>query len=79
MTEITGTLENWTYDQLYNVVWGNVYNDIHNRFPDGGWIHTSDIPGQRNNQKVFKEGDIVKTLNSSYKLGKPHQKDIIND
>jgi hypothetical protein len=47
VTEITGTLENWTYDSFGNVVWGNVYNDIHNRFLDGSWIHTSDIPGQR--------------------------------
>ena len=67
--EITGRLENWSYDEFYNVIWGNIYNDVNNRFADGTNIHTSDILGGRNT--VFNEGDIVKTLNSRYQLGKP--------
>ena len=67
--EVTGRLENWTYDVMYNVIWGDIYNDIRGRFGDGTNIHTSDIPGGR--RMEFKEGDIVKTLNSSYLLGEP--------
>lgn len=76
MTEITGRLENWVYDSLWNVVWGNCYDDIHKRFRDGEWIHTSDIPTTRNGRtgSTLKEGDIIKTLNSTYLLGKPQVK-----
>lgn len=62
---ITGTLENWTYDYDNHVYWGNVYGDIRERFADGHWIHTSLV------DKV--EDDLVYTLNSTYKLGKPHE------
>lgn len=68
MTEdtITGRLENWHWDMYFKIIWGNIYDDINKRFVDGTWIHTSDIEGQ----KECKEGDIVKTRNSSYLLGK---------
>lgn len=66
--EITGTLENWHKDLHYPVIWGNVYDDTRERFYDGAHIHTSAIPGIKGMD--LKEGDVVKTLNSTYKLGK---------
>lgn len=72
--EITGRLENWTYDKLYNVVWGHIYDDTRGRFADGERIHTSDIPSTRHNGRdasQFVEGSIISTLNSHYLLGKP--------
>lgn len=72
--EITGRLENWTYDYFHNVVWGNIYDDVRGRFVDGQRIHTSDIPSTRLNggdASQFVEGSIILTLNSRYLLGKP--------
>lgn len=63
MTKFTGRLEGWVKDDHYNIIWGFVYDDVHKRFRDGTWIHTSSIVEQ-------KKGS-VKTLNSLYKLGKP--------
>ncbi len=80
-SEITGTLENWKYDPLLHVIWGNCYGDIRSRFVDGTYIHTSHIT--TNHRKGFKdnppnEGDIIHTLNSYYKLGTKGT-DPIND
>ena len=72
--KITGRLENWSYDEFFNVIWGEIYNDANGRFVDGTNIHTSDIPGGR--QLTYSEGDIVKTLNSRYELGKSK---VLND
>lgn len=60
--EIHGTLERWAEDKKYNVIWGFIYGDTKGRFRDGTWIHTSNI--------VERKGKIIKTLNSTYKLGK---------
>lgn len=61
---ITGELHGWvkvhTRDGENFVIWGNIYNDIHGRFPDGYWIRTSLI--------ARIEGDIAVTLNSNYRL-----------
>ena len=78
MTKITGRLEYWVYDPLWNVVWGNVYDDIHKRFKDGSWIHTSGIPDGRETNPTLKEGDTIKTLNSTYLLGKPREEKEID-
>jgi hypothetical protein len=67
--EITGTLENWYVEQVTDeefVINGHVYGDIHRRFEPGAFIHTSGIK----NREV-KEGDVVETRNSRYKLGRP--------
>ena len=66
--EVTGRLEFWVLDLVHNVLWGNIYDDIHNRWGDGRHIHTSDL--KSDNPKSFKEGDIIETRNSSYLLGK---------
>lgn len=63
---ITGRLEGWSRDKKYKIIWGFVYDDIHKRFRDGTWIHTSKI--------VTLTKTKVKTLNSIYKLGTPFNK-----
>jgi len=66
--DITATLNNWFTQQTSEksfVVWGEIANDIHGRFEDGTNVHTSGIKN-----RSVKEGDIVKTKNSTYLLGK---------
>lgn len=66
-TDVTGRLENWHYDPYgRDILWGKIFGDKYGRWADGQLIHTSSI----NECRGFKEGDIVKTLNSSYLLGK---------
>lgn len=62
----TGRLENWHYDKVWLVFWGDLYDDVHSRWTDGTHIHTSHCPSPD-----AKKGDIVKTLNSTYLLGEP--------
>ena len=66
---ITGRLERWAVQHSPSrdefIIWGNVYDDIHSRFRDGTWIHTSGIKA-----RDVKEGDVVTTRNSTYLLGK---------
>ncbi len=68
MDKVTGRLERWhvgMYDEGGEVViWGDVYEDVHGRFNDGTYIHTSGIKAG-----AFKEGDVVTTRNSTYLLG----------
>lgn len=66
--QVTGTLENWFRQQVSNkefILYGSIFGDIHERFPDGYEIHTSGIKNIE-----IQEGDIVRTRNSTYKLGK---------
>jgi hypothetical protein len=67
MNEITGRLEKWVIQERgleEFVVWGHVYDDTRERFPDGTMIHTSGI-----RSRPLKEGDVVTTRNSTYLLG----------
>ena len=67
--EITGKLENWYMEQVTRkefIIWGHLSGDSKGRWPDGRWIHTSGVKNRR-----IKEGDIVRTRNSTYLLGKP--------
>lgn len=64
MNEFTGTLEDWTEDKAFRCVWGNVYNDVHERFLDGTHIYTSHIV------ELNREEGFVRTLNSVYQLGR---------
>lgn len=66
--EITGRLEGWRLDLVHNILWGNLYDDVRNRWIEGQRIHTSDLESK--DPSSFKEGDIVDTRNSSYLLGK---------
>lgn len=69
-TEVTGTLENWTYTigprggYLFS---GYLYNDSKNRWEDGTPIMTSLV---RDVSVDYTEGSIVQTRNSTYLLGK---------
>jgi hypothetical protein len=42
------------------VIWGHVYDDFLNRFPDGHFIHTARV------EKI--EGNLVYTVNNVYRL-----------
>ena len=67
MSAITATLENWYPVQCTSkemVIYGACYGDIHGRFPDGELIHTSGVKN-----RPLNDGDVVKTRNSTYKLG----------
>ena len=65
---ITGRLENWSLDPSFNMMWGHIYGDIHKRFYDGAFIHTSSLKHPVKTE--HKEGDIIQTRNSTYLLGK---------
>ena len=70
---VTGRLEDWVVQQVFGeefIVWGNVYEDIHNRFIDGCWIHTSGVQGKEIREGTIYEGDIITTRNNTYLLGK---------
>ncbi len=73
MSEVTGRLESWTVHQSSHgqyVIYGFVYDDVEERFADEDWIHTSGIKESDHPVAELKAGDIVKTRNSSYLLGK---------
>ena len=66
--KVTGVLENWAVDQSTSkefVIWGHIYGDTNGRFKDGTMVHTSGIKNRK-----CEEGDVVKTRNSTYLLGK---------
>lgn len=74
MTNVTGRLEGW-YLETYakgSIVWDYLYDDTRNRWWDGARIHTSKI---LSGIKDLKEGDVIITMNSSYLLGKPFEKE----
>lgn len=61
---IVGVLRNWRKhvckpDDTF-IIWGNVYDDVLNRFYDGQFIHTAKI------EKI--DGDLVYTANNVYRL-----------
>ena len=62
----TARLEYWSYDKVWHVFNGHIFDDVRMRFPDGSYIHTSHCV-----EPDAKEGDIIHTLNSTYLLGKP--------
>ena len=68
--KVTATLEHWWHEpQMFNVIWGQIHYDIHDRWPEGTLIRTSSL--KHPSEQVHKEGDIVTTRNSFYKLGRP--------
>lgn len=56
-----GTIQNWYV--MGKLVVGNLFNDPTERFPDGAFIHTSDIV------KIDEENALLETNNSIYSLG----------
>lgn len=65
----TARLENWAFDKKQNVIVGEVYDDINNRFEDGSKIMTSNLMSMSVQVSTPKKGAIMKTLNSEYLLG----------
>lgn len=61
---ITNYIKNWKIEKVGNsvVIFGEIYNDIKKRFPDGTEIHTSKV------LKIDFINGIVETLNSVYHL-----------
>ena len=70
---LTGKLIGWDYDAFHKVVWGHLINDIHTRWKEGTYVHTSEVLSPK--PEEMKEGAIIKTRNSTYELG-PSSKDI---
>jgi len=72
--KITGTLEDWVVQWHRKidkyVIWGDIYEDIHERWHEGYRIHTSAIRKDRYPPAELKEGMVIETLYSSYYLGK---------
>lgn len=64
---VTGRLENWCYDPHMNVVWGELYEDIHKRWNEGTRIHTSTL--KKPAVACLGRGIVIETTNSSYLLG----------
>lgn len=67
MSKYDARLEDWyTYKiRGFTVLMGRVYEDSARRFRDGEDIYTSKIQSA-----TFKEGEIVRTMNTRYLLGK---------
>lgn len=61
---MNGRLENWY--QSGPAVFGHIFDDPGKRFNEGYFIRTSTASAEG-----LKEGDILKTKNSEYLLGKP--------
>lgn len=70
MSNFTATIENWSWHKKSNTIVGYIYGDSSGRFEDGAFIQTSTLKPMSMQVSSPKEGAILKTLNSSYKLGK---------
>ena len=69
MSRCDGQLEDWFLQQ--GMVYGRIFADRKCRFPDGFFLHTSEV--LEASDKPLKEGSIIETRNSVYLLGKPHK------
>lgn len=69
--ELTGRLSAWYihdyHDEKY-IIYGFCHDDIHGRFKEGERIQTSFILKKDFPIENLKDGDIIKTKNSTYKL-----------
>lgn len=65
---VTGIIRNWVFNRKMNVIVGNIYNDANGRFDDGSLIQTSKLLKMSMQVESVKDGAIVSTLNSTYKL-----------
>ena len=72
MQGLTGRIEDWTVihygDDKYSIS-GKIFNDIHERWPDGTVITTSGIKEGDFPRGNLKPEVIVDTRNSTYILG----------
>jgi hypothetical protein len=63
---VTAELRNWTLDESNNVIWGEIFDDVKERWPDGRMIHTSYILMMVDHGEYY----LIKTFNSVYKCVK---------
>lgn len=63
---ITGTLRNWMPDHGAPIVWGEIYDDVKERWADGTMIHTSAVLDHLETEDAY----YIFTINSVYKLPK---------
>ena len=71
--EETNILKNWTISVVGENdvrIYGTIYNDIKGRFPDGTYIHTSQV------LKINFVTGVVETKNSVYHLRGSYLKGI---
>ena len=67
-----GRIENWKEFNVQitsvSAAWieGNLYDDPNKRFPEGAYIHTSNI------LKIDYENKTLETINTLYDLGEPY-------
>lgn len=62
---VTGLLVHWQYNEFAHCFTGGIVGDRKKRFADGELIHTSMC-----HNPDAKDGDIIRTRNSSYLLHK---------
>lgn len=62
----TARLEVWSYDPVWKCFWGWVFDDVHKRWANNTYIHTSHCPIPN-----AKKGDVIQTRNNTYLLGEP--------
>lgn len=72
---ITGRLEEWEVFPAISATGGLrcggfIYGDANERWPDGTWIMTSICAALYDD---FKEDAVIRTRNSTYRLGKRRQ------
>ena len=67
---ITARIEDWAYHKKSNTIIGHIYDDANGRFPYGAFIQTSTLKAMSMQESSPKEGAVMQTLNSAYKLGK---------
>ena len=65
---VTGIIKNWVFNKKINLIVGNIHNDANGRFEDGTIIQTSKLLPMSMQVNSVKDGAIVSTLNSTYKL-----------
>jgi len=69
--KIDGVLEMWEFHDTYpNSLVGIIFGDRKGRFQDGTYVITSRVRGA-GPDGMLERGDIVTTMNSTYKLGRP--------
>lgn len=66
MPEYDAILEKWVFDGIH--LHGEIREDAKKRFADGTGVRTSMV---RSPNEEVKEGAVIETTNSKYKLGKP--------
>jgi hypothetical protein len=68
--KMIATIESWVHDKKQNVIVGEIYGDVLNRWPDGTLFMTSKLRTSSMQLHSVEEDAEVRTQNNWYKLGK---------